>query len=286
MSERPEGPARVRRCTRWRCRQPLCSSCLLAHLVPPPGRIWASPGGGYRCKLKAPRPACAPGFLGKSCHGHGFPGVFPWSRFSPTLAFLTPRCSRCAFPLGECNRLNPKKKETLLHALFDCPAVRPAIEWVASLWVRIEGGTGPPLTPRVWLQGDPGAWRPQLEHHHQLWHTLRIAVLSAAWALRCRREARGTQFSPDDVAAACVEDMRAAVCADWRRVTSDVTRMDGVSSRLFPRARGGAAGVAPPSVAAFEVTWCGGGVVAYVAHAPSRRPALEFRLAPPPGPLA
>jgi hypothetical protein len=43
---------------------------------------------------------------------------------------------------------------------------------------------GPPLTPGVWLQGDPAAWQPQMEHHHQLWHTLRIAVLSAAWTLR------------------------------------------------------------------------------------------------------
>jgi hypothetical protein len=88
------------------------------------------------------------------------------------------------------------------------------------------------------------------------------------------------------MAAACVADLRAVVCADWQRVTSDVTRMDGVSSRLFPPLRrGGPAGAALPSVAAFEVAWCGGGVIAYVAHTPGLRPSLEFRLAPPTGPL-
>jgi hypothetical protein len=64
--------------------------------------------------------------------------------------------------------------------------------------------------------------------------------------------------------------------------------MDGVSSRLFPRRRGRGhrrRGATPPSVTAFEVKWCGGGVIAYVAHMPGRRPALEFRLSPPLGSL-
>ena len=174
--------------------------------------------------------------------------------------------------------------ETLLHALFECPAVRPAIRWAAGLWARIEG-EGPPLTPRVWLQGDPGAWQPQLEHNRQLWRTLRIALLSAAWALRCRRASRGTQFSPAEVVAACVEDLRAVVRADWQRATADITRLDGVSSRLFAGRREGHVGAAPHSVAAFEVKWCGGGVVAYVARWPGRPPALELRLGAPSGPL-
>ena len=106
------------------------------------------------------------------------------------------------------------------------------------MWARVEGGTGPPLTPAVWLQGDPGEWQPRDEHHVHLWHALRIAVLSAAWALRCRRAARGTQFTPADVA-----------------------------------------------VVDFELAWCGGGVVAYVAHRQGRAPAMEFRLDPPLGAL-
>jgi hypothetical protein len=53
--------------------------------------------------------------------------------------------------------------------------------------------------------------------------------------------------------------------------------MDGVSSRLLPER------VAPAlsTVAEFELKWCGGGVIAYVAHSPGRPPAVEFRLNPP-----
>ena len=109
--------------------------------------------------------------------------------------------------------------------------MRPAIRWAAAVWVRIEGGAGPPLTPSVWLQGDPGAWRPRDEHHVHLWHALRVAVLSAAWALRCRRAARGTQFTPADVAAACVEDLRAIVRAEWRRSQSGPGAGHGVPPR-------------------------------------------------------
>ena len=106
-------------------------------------------------------------------------------------------------------------------------------------------------------------------------------MLSSAWALRCRRAAWGVQFSPADVAAACVEDLRAVVRADWQRATSDICRMDGVSSRLFPRGRAPTLG----SVADFEVKWCGGGVVAYVAHRLGQSPVLELRLEAPAGTL-
>ena len=128
--------------------------------------------------------------------------------------------------------------ETLLHALLDCPAVRPALRWAAALWGRIEGGGGPPITPQVWLQGEDSAWQPQRETNRPLWHALRFALLLSVWSLRCRRVTRGAQFTPTDVVAACVEDLRRTLLADWQRATADITRMDGVSSRLFPRRRG------------------------------------------------
>ena len=170
--------------------------------------------------------------------------------------------------------------ETLLHALFECPAVRPAIRWAAGLWVSVEGGPGPPLTPQVWLQGDTDAWKPLRDQHMPLWHALRLAVLSAAWTLRCRRAARGTQFAAAEVAAACVEDLRAVMAADWRRATSDVRRMPGAGPHLFPRHHG-RAGAAPGSVIDFEIKWCGGGVLAHVSHRQGQRPALDIRLRSP-----
>jgi hypothetical protein len=55
--------------------------------------------------------------------------------------------------------------------------------------------------------------------------------------------------------------------------------LDGVSPRVLNRRHRGALG--PASVADFELKWCGGGVVAYVAHRQGRRPTMEFRLRPP-----
>ena len=127
--------------------------------------------------------------------------------------------------------------ETLLHALLDCPAVRPALRWAADLWGRIEGGGGPPITPQVWLQGEDSAWQPQRETNRPLWHALRFALLLSVWSLRCRRVTRGAQFTPTDVVAACVEDLRRTLLADWQRATADITRMDGVSSLAAAAAR-------------------------------------------------
>lgn len=171
--------------------------------------------------------------------------------------------------------------ETLIHALLDCPAVRPALRWAAGLWGRIEGGGGPPITPQVWLQGDDSAWQPQRASNRPLWHTLRAALLYAAWSLRCRRVDWGTQFTPADVVAACVADLRSIILADWQRATADITRMDGVSSRLFPRRRGRRAEAF--GVGEFEEKWCSGGVVAHVARCQGGRHAVEVRLEAPSG---
>jgi hypothetical protein len=75
------------------------------------------------------------------------------------------------------------------------------------VWARIEGGTGPPLSPQVWLQGDSGAWKPRDPNLGDLWDALRIAVLAAAWRLRCRRTAWDSQFTPTDVAKAAIADL-------------------------------------------------------------------------------
>ena len=35
--------------------------------------------------------------------------------------------------------------ETVQHALLDCPAVRPALQWLATQWARIEGYHNRPI---------------------------------------------------------------------------------------------------------------------------------------------
>ena len=184
--------------------------------------------------------------------------------------------------------LNPPaagQLETLLHALLECPAVRPALLWVGRLWVRVDGGNPPPLTPAVWIQGSYATWQPQASQRAALWHTLRIAALSAVWGLRDRREAWTTQFSPADVAESFVRDLRRVIRSEWARASSDVTRVPGAHSSWFPAASGRQA--ARFDVASFEAKWCANDVLASVGRAPGGQPTVRLRLqAPPSGDLA
>ena len=161
--------------------------------------------------------------------------------------------------------------ETLQHALLDCPAVRPALQWLAALWPRF-GGTAPPLSPEVWLQDSPAAWQPQGgQWAVELWGLLRLAVLWAAWELRCRRLATGQQFAAADVVDAVVDRVERLVRADWQRVGSDLREVAGTSPSWFPH-RG-----APPSEGEFEERWCAGGVIAALVPVANARPRLVVR---------
>jgi hypothetical protein len=163
--------------------------------------------------------------------------------------------------------------ETLAHALIDCPAVRPALQWLAHIWVRIDGGSEPPLSPSVWLQGSTDTWQPQRADHQDLWRILRVSMLAAAWTLRTRRRATGEQFLPSQVVDACTADVRRLVYADWQLATSQCTAMSGTHSSWFPGHQPSMDGVE------FERRWCVGGVIAHVSPgADGQPPVVEFRL--------
>lgn len=164
--------------------------------------------------------------------------------------------------------------ETLAHALLHCPAVRPAILWLTKLWTRVEGGPGPPTTPAVWLQADTSQWRPQARHA-ALWSTLRTSLLATAWSMRQRRLWSGEPFTPREVVEDCVGDVRRLVMADWARVVSAITEMEGTHRSWFP-------GRDPRlTVIEFETFWCPSSVVAHVTHSQgSGDPSLDFRMTP------
>jgi hypothetical protein len=99
-------------------------------------------------------------------------------------------------------------------------------------------------------------------------------MLAAAWSWRLRRAADGEQFGPGHIVSSWVADVRRLVLADWQVATSSCTEMAGAHRSWFP-------GREPQlDLLAFESRWCGGGVVAHVAHGTAGRPPrLEFRLA-------
>ncbi|KAI8462303.1 MAG: hypothetical protein J3K34DRAFT_527842 [Monoraphidium minutum] len=163
--------------------------------------------------------------------------------------------------------------ETLMHALLDCPAVRPALRWLADLWPRFAGGSTPPLTAEVWLQDSPAAWRPHAAqagaearaHAEQRWAYLRLAVLEAAWRLRCKRRRGGQQFEAADVVEDVIEGVERRVLADWQRTSPAMLDAAGTCLSWFPRRR------RPMDHAQFEALWCAGGVIARLA--PGATPA-------------
>jgi hypothetical protein len=104
-------------------------------------------------------------------------------------------------------------------------------------------------------------------------------MLAAAWEMRMERTTRGTQFAPHALAARFVAAVRRMVRADWQRATADVTDMTGTHRSWFPAADRRRAAY---DMAAFEVEWCAGGVLAHVVHGPpGQRPRLEIRLDAP-----
>jgi len=190
---------------------------------------------------------------------------------APVVCCGNPAC-RPAAPNGSASS-HDWSPETLPHALIYCPAVRPAVTWLADLWFRIDGGSPPPLHPSVWLQGSDEVWRPQRQSHADLWHTLRVSLLAAAWKLRTRRMASGEAFGPSAVVDDCVADIRRLVLADWQVVSGPCTDMAGTHSSWFP-------GRTPAmDRAEFEARWCAGGVIAHVRQGPGGRgDIVEFRL--------
>ncbi|MFM9032730.1 MAG: hypothetical protein ACKOQ4_00285 [Mycobacterium sp.] len=161
--------------------------------------------------------------------------------------------------------------ETLLHALLECPAVRPAVVWLADLWPRVsDGDAAPPLTPAVWLQDSPAGWRPRFRGRSRpsreseaLWAALRLSLLAAAWRLRCRRRVTGQQFSAADVVDATIDSVERLVRAEFA-ATSDLTELAGTSSSWFPRNR------PPVPLDEFVSKWCRGRVIAEAGESGGR----------------
>ena len=118
--------------------------------------------------------------------------------------------------------------DTVSHALMDCPAAAPVVDWVLRLWAALTPGhPQPPRCPLLLLADQRTAWQPA-EEHAEVWMTLRVTLLGCLWRCRCGRHAWEEQS-----AAACalrasaevVDHLTEAMQRDWVRCKEDVRQL-------------------------------------------------------------
>jgi hypothetical protein len=94
----------------------------------------------------------------------------------------------CFVQCGACRRhVTPPlavPSETYTHLFLECPAYRPALEWLARLWERLTGER-PPLDAAAIITAEPASWRPADAALLPVWHALRLTVLYGIWSVRC-----------------------------------------------------------------------------------------------------
>ena len=112
--------------------------------------------------------------------------------------------------------------ETLTHAFLECPAARPAVEWLCDTWAALTGGPRPPCTAATLLADDPrDAWLsgdPPEGPFWTLWSRVRVAVIGSIWQVRCFR----SEGDPGDSVARravreAVNTIVSAIHRDWAR---------------------------------------------------------------------
>jgi len=160
----------------------------------------------------------------------------------------------CVLPAcrGDPSHLRPA---TLAHTLLECPAAADAWAWFAQLWQRLQPeGQQPPLTARVLLLDDAGAWSPP----HQLgrlWTRLRLGLLHALWQRRDMTGGQDTRAAAEAAVHMFLAKVRSQIRLDWRRCSEDVRLNSGVPLAWLAGRQ--------PTLAreTFEDRWCAGGVL-------------------------
>lgn len=132
-----------------------------------------------------------------------------------------------------CASLPDPPFETLAHTFIDCPAARPAMQWLCDTWAALSGGAPPPLTAGVLLADDLSGWAgapTAMEKNKELraWTRLRVALIGAIWRVRCNRSAGG--LLGDSLARRAVhlalDSVTGAIRRDWQRTEEDITTAD------------------------------------------------------------
>ncbi|KAG1651930.1 hypothetical protein FOA52_009360 [Chlamydomonas sp. UWO 241] len=137
----------------------------------------------------------------------------------------------CGHPF--CASLTDPPFETLAHTFLDCPAARPAMQWLCDTWAALTGGAPPPLTAAVMLADDMSGWSgapvaKAKKKELRAWTRLRVTVIGAIWRVRCDRQASG--LLGDSLALRAVrlalDSVTGAIRRDWQRTEEDITMVD------------------------------------------------------------
>ena len=121
-------------------------------------------------------------------------------------------CSLCCGP----DPLAAGPLETYSHLFLECPACKPAAEWLTDLWLSISGER-PPVTAAVIVADDPAAW-PQRPSGvgARAWSALRIALLYHIW--EARQSGDPARRSAHAVVRATVTALRQAMQMQYNRL--------------------------------------------------------------------
>jgi hypothetical protein len=125
--------------------------------------------------------------------------------------------------VGEGNSFLPGSvgSNTLSHTFISGPIAVSVWGWVCQLWLRVAGGTAPPLSARVLIAGDRGGWFAAGVELGVLWDIIRVAAIHFMWV---GREEGRSPMSARGVAASLVAFLRRRIAedvmrvVDWRRL--------------------------------------------------------------------
>ena len=148
--------------------------------------------------------------------------------------------------------------ETLSHALYDCPHVRPVWQWLRSVWAGLTTHE-PPDDVRVLLGGEDEVWAPQPQEAAHLWRRLRVACIHSIWWCRSHRSIITTTGVSLATRASMmvVDHMQACIRRDYIRCNQDVRHMHPAVPSVWFKGR-------DPMLKQedFEEDWCAGGYLA------------------------
>lgn len=157
-------------------------------------------------------------------------------------------CALC--PAGGPRRSRPL--ETYTHLFLDCPAYRPAVEWLLDLW-RVVAGHRPPMDAAVIIADDLQGWpHAPTGPEAALWSALRMTVLYSIWWARMSADAH--QQSAAAVVRSAIALLRGEMRLQFNRRVLEASLSSSVPVELL-RVRAPVAGRS-----AFDEIWAGSGL--------------------------